>query len=89
MNKIYELAKEFRDAIEEAKEDGEFVKDIRFRHFPSGCCDDTCELLAQYLLEHGIGTRQVLGAYRDGISENNTGHAWLIKGRIIIDITGD
>ena len=30
-----------------------------------------------------------MGAYRDGIAENNTGHAWLIKGRIIIDITGD
>lgn len=89
MDKIYELAKEFRDAIEDAKEDGEFVKDIRFRQFPSGCCDDTCDLLAQYLLEHGIRTRQVLGAYRDGIAENNTGHAWLIKGRIIIDITGD
>lgn len=89
MDKIYELAKAFRDAIEDAKEDGEFVKDIRFRQFPLGCCDDTCDLLAQYLLEHGIRTCQVLGAYRDGIAENNTGHAWLIKGRIIIDITGD
>ena len=45
--------------------------------------------MAQYLLEHGIRTHQVLGAYRDGIFENNTGHAWLIKGKIIIDITGD
>ena len=27
-NKIYELAKAFRDAIEAAKEDGEFVKEI-------------------------------------------------------------
>ena len=46
MDKIYELAKAFRDAIEDAKEDGEFVKDIRFRQFPLGCCDDTCDLLA-------------------------------------------
>lgn len=89
MDKIYELAKKFRNAIEDAKEEGEFVKDIRFRQFPSGCCDDSCDLLAQYFLEHGIRTRQVLGAYRDGIPENNTSHAWLIKGRIIIDITGD
>lgn len=89
MNKVYKLAKEFRNAIEDAKANGEFEKDTRFRQFPSGCCDDTCDLLAQYLLEHGIKTHQVVGGYRDGIAENNTGHAWLIKGRIIIDITGD
>ena len=89
MDKIYELAKKYRNAIEEAKEEGEFIKDVRFCQFPSGCCDDACDLLAQYLLEHGIRTHQVLGAYRDGIFENNTGHAWLIKGKIIIDITGD
>ena len=89
MDKIYELAKKYRNAIEEAKEEGENIKDVRFCQFPSGCCDDACDLLAQYLLEHGIRTHQVLGAYRDGIFENNTGHAWLIKGKIIIDITGD
>ena len=89
MDKIYELAKKYRNAIEEAKEEGEFIKDVRFCQFPLGCCDDACDLLAQYLLEHGIRTHQVLGAYRDGIFENNTGHAWLIKGKIIIDITGD
>lgn len=89
MDKIYELVKKYRNAIEEAKEEGEFIKDVRFCQFPLGCCDDACDLLAQYLLEHGIRTHQVLGAYRDGIFENNTGHAWLIKGKIIIDITGD
>ena len=89
MNRIYVLAREFRIAMEDAKAAREFVKDIRFRQFPLGCCDDTCDLLAQYLLEHGIRTRQVSGAYRDGVFENNTGHAWLIKGSTIIDITGD
>ena len=31
MNKVYKLAKEFGDAIEDAKANGKFEKDTRFR----------------------------------------------------------
>lgn len=33
--KLYEIASEFRDAIEKAKADRKFVNDCRFTYFPS------------------------------------------------------
>lgn len=43
-----------------------------FRNFPTGCCGDTCYLLAEFLIEHGIETYCVSGeAYPQT-------HAWLI-----------
>lgn len=90
MDDIYKLVNQFRSAIESAKNAREFVRDLRFRQFPTGCCDDTCDLLAHYLLEHGIRSRQIVGTYSDGNPENNTGHAWLqLDDQTIIDITGD
>lgn len=84
MDNIMQLVKQFRDAIDSAKAAGEFQKDYSFYNFPRGCCGDTCDLLAQFLLEHGIKTYYVWGIY------NQQTHAWLLtEGHSIIDITGD
>ena len=90
MKNLYQLVECFRFAIEEAVANREFYGDCRFQSFPRGCCDDTCDLLAEFLAEHNIKTLQVVGDYYDGNPENNTSHAWLcLDEEIIIDITGD
>lgn len=87
---IRQLASQFRNAIDIARDAGEFNEDISFYKFPRGCCGDTCHLLAQFLLESGIRTYYVCGWYIDGGIENNQSHAWLLTdNKIIIDITGD
>ena len=90
MQELYSLASCFRNAIDIAFENNEFFDDVRFRHFPMGCCDDACDLLGKYLDEHGYNTQQIVGTYRDGEFEDITSHAWLIYDKsTIIDITGD
>ncbi|WP_160684330.1 transglutaminase domain-containing protein [Clostridium sp. C2-6-12] len=90
MKDIMRLAKQFRDAIDAARKARDFDKDLSFNEFPRGCCGDTSDLLAQYLLENGIETNYVCGTYRDGSFENSQTHAWLLTdNNIIIDITGD
>lgn len=87
---IKQLANQFREAIEMAKEEKEFYKDIVFRNFPIGCCGDTCDLLAQFLLDNNIGSYCVRGTYRKGSFKDMQSHAWLLTdNRIIIDITSD
>jgi hypothetical protein len=48
-------------AIEKVKEAGEFETDFSFSKFPSACCGDASDLLAQYLLENGIKSTYVCG----------------------------
>jgi len=84
MNDIKRLVNQFREAIDEARDAGEFNKDSSFGRFPRGCCGDASDLLAQFLLENDIKTYYVGGTYKDWF------HAWLItSNEIIIDITGD
>ncbi|MBD7912232.1 MULTISPECIES: hypothetical protein [Clostridium] len=90
MKDIKRLVNQFRHAIDMAKDEGDFNKDRSFSKFPSGCCDDTSDLLAEFLLRNGIRTYCVCGTYRDGSFENHQSHAWLLyDNHIIIDITGD
>lgn len=63
--KLYEIASEFRDAIEKAKADRKFVNDCRFTYFPRGCCDDASALLSEYLNLFGIKCKIVEGTYYD------------------------
>ena len=49
MKEIKQLAMQFRDAIDIAKEAGDFDKDLSFCNFPLGCCGDASDLLAQFL----------------------------------------
>ena len=54
--KIQQLAKQYRAAIEAASDDGRFSTDISFKNFPHGCCGDASYLLAEYLRECEIET---------------------------------
>lgn len=58
---------------------------VTFRNFPLGACGDTCEVLAEILLELGYGTFQ----YVAGRRENGNSHAWLQRDSVIVDITAD
>ena len=90
MSSIEKLAHEFRAAIEVAIQESALSRDIVFQSFPNGCCGDTCDLLAQYFLEHGIKTKRVLGSLRSKSNFGKQTHAWLQYGNtVIIDITGD
>lgn len=90
MKDIKRLANQFRNAVDAARDAGEFDKDFSFNNFPCGCCGDASDLLAQYLLDHGIRTYYVCGTYSNGHFENIQSHAWLVTDdQIIIDITGD
>ena len=82
MKELYRLVLRFIKAIDAAWEKNEFSKDIRFCRFPSGCCDDSCDLLDKY----GYFTQQVAGTYRDGEFEYIK--ELLYDKSIIIDITG-
>ena len=63
---LNDLVLEFRQAIDKAKSLGALEKDCIFCRFPRGCCGDTSDLLAHYLLEHGIKTNYICGNYRNG-----------------------
>lgn len=90
MKDITRLVIKFREALDLARDSGEFDNDISFNGFPHGCCGDASDLLAQYLLEHGIRTNYVCGTYYDNSPENSQSHAWLLTdNQIIIDITGN
>ena len=90
MEEIKRLVKQFRDAIDKARDAGDFDNDFSFDKFPRGCCGDTSELLAQFLLENGIRTFYVCGMYNHNSFENSQTHAWLLTdNHTIIDITGD
>ncbi|WP_286154467.1 hypothetical protein [Thomasclavelia cocleata] len=87
---IYEIASSFRTAIIKAKQNREFDKKDRMFNFPSGCCDDACDLLAFYFYDKfKINTKQVNGIYRGDNYYDTTNHVWLIVNDIIIDITAD
>ncbi|SHL31826.1 hypothetical protein SAMN02745136_04636 [Anaerocolumna jejuensis DSM 15929] len=46
MKDIERLVNQFRDAINMAKDAGDFDRDFSFHKFPRGCCGDTSDLLA-------------------------------------------
>ncbi len=84
------LATSFREALERARDKGSFSQDA-FNLFPKGCCGDTSNLLAQFLLGFGIHSNYIYGeySYEDPEAQSQS-HAWLqCQGGIIIDITGD
>ena len=84
---IKKLAEKFRTAIECAKDNDEKDDLHFFQRFPSGCCGDASDLLAQYLSDNGIKTFQVRGDFYEPEPQS---HAWLsTEDNIVIDITGD
>lgn len=78
----------FRKAIETAQannEPGEF-----FRKFPIAQCGNTSDMLAQYLIDNGIGPiTYVSGTFYGDAPDDRQSHAWLLVNRLVVDITGD
>lgn len=72
MPDIQQLAYDFRQALNHLKETGFLDTVPCFEHFPSGSCGITCELLSEYLLEHGVYTEYVCGR------KYPYSHAWLV-----------
>lgn len=90
MDYIERYAFKFRQAIEKALVNNEFYRIRPFNNFPIGCCNDASDLLAEYLFENGIKTKNICGTYRNGGFYDKYSHAWLeTKEGIIIDITLD
>lgn len=69
---IRAYATQFKNVMMDLKRVGAFEKDCVFRSFPRGCCGDTCNLLAEFLLSKGIETIYVSGDF------NGQSHAWLV-----------
>lgn len=87
MKELYELVEKFRHAIDDAKLKRAFNRSSCLFSFPVDCCDMTCDLLAEYLREHGIHTFQINGKH---IYDNQWHHVWLNTfDGVVIDITGD
>lgn len=74
MTTLYELVVNFRNAIDEAKTRREFNSRSCLFRFPDDCCDMTCDLLTEYLREHGIYTFQINGKHK---YDNQWHHVWL------------
>lgn len=58
MKDINRWVNKFREALDIARVAGEFDKDCSFNKFPSGCCGDVSDLLAQFFV--GIWYQNVL-----------------------------
>jgi len=86
MERVRSRAAEFRAAIEKCNQK---MLPITFESFPRGSCGDAALLLAKYLQNAGLGSFDyICGEYRYGEWEFQS-HAWLQKGRLIVDITAD
>lgn len=83
---LEQLVINFKNAIEEAFNNDDFLKITPFNRFPNECCDLTCDLLGQYLLEYGIQTYQINGVNK---YDSSWRHVWLVtlKEGLVIDIT--
>lgn len=78
----------FRKAIDVAKMNDE--PEGFFRKFPVGQCGHTSDMLAQYLIDSGIGPITcVNGTYYGNNWNDKWSHSWLVVDGLIIDITGD
>lgn len=78
----------FRKAIEDAKANNELG--VFFREFPVGQCGNTSDMLAQYLIDNGIGPiTYVNGTYYGDGWDDRWAHTWLVVNGLVIDITGD
>lgn len=82
------LVSNFRKAIEAAIDNNE--KDVFFKKFPFGQCGNTCDMLAQYLIDNGFSpVYYVNRIYYSPIRNDSQEHAWLEVNGQIVDITAD
>ena len=88
MKKLEALVFGFRNAIELAKDNNE--PGYFFRKFPTGQCGHTSDILAQFLIDNGIGpVRYINGTYYGEDGSVMQSHTWLVVKDLIIDITAD
>lgn len=88
-SRIKKLAIEFRKGIEQALVELQ-QQDQKFYRFPSGCCGDVSELLANYFFQKKISSTYVFGTKYGKTSFDSQSHAWLELGNgLIVDITAD
>lgn len=88
MKKLEALVFDFRNAIELAKDNNE--AGYFFRKFPTGQCGHTSDMLAQFLIDNGIGPiRYINGTYYGEGGEVMQSHTWLLVEDSIVDITAD
>lgn len=69
---IYDLAYTYKSAMLAAHSSGDFDDDDVFCDFPTGCCGDTCVLLAAYLELFDVHTIYIWG------DRGRQSHAWLV-----------
>ena len=70
--KIRKLSLTFRSAIEAARDDNQFDRDLYFNRFPNGCCGDTSCLLAEFLRNEGVESIWC------STERGDWSHAWLV-----------
>lgn len=83
----------FRQAIEDAKEAGEFKSNKyrfeRMNRFPHDCCDDAADLFTHYLfIKYNVDSIRVDGEYYDK-KHGRCAHSWQVTDGLLIDLTGD
>lgn len=90
ISELKRLCRTYRIAIELALNNGCFQSDFCFRRFPSGCCDEACDLLHLHLLDYGYESISMRGEYCGTNLEERYPHVWLaMRDGTIADITGD
>ena len=73
--KIFQLAYDFREAIDLLFAEGAFVRSPAMQSFPKGSCGYVSDMLSEFLHYNGIDTLYVYGTYED------YSHAWLVDKR--------
>lgn len=88
-NQVYQLASDFRRALETISAKGLYGRLSIFRSFPKGCCGYTSDLLASYLIENGIQPDRLQVAKSETNKQQYT-HSWVvIDHTLCVDITAD
>ena len=84
---IQRLAVKMRDGIESIPLS---ERPIGLQAFPLGACSDASLLLGAYLKDCGHGKFTLISAERGCVEDHSwVSHAWLMRGRLIVDITAD
>ena len=94
-NQLLLKATQFREAIEAARDAGEFKQQKPYQrepmvNFPCDCCDDTVDLFIHYLYHTlGIDSIKVNGCYYSKKLKCTCYHTWQVFEDWVVDLTGD
>ena len=85
LTRIKEFAARFRHAIEKCDTNS---LPAHIKKFPYQACCDACLLLARYLKENRCGEFELVNG-EPRVSGSRSGHFWLQRGKVVVDITAD